>query len=173
MSSLRSASATSVEEMDVDNPTRIKRTTPEAAQTSQKKTKQDNRNSGSEKHFNKIALPISLFQDPQQTEFWLRFPTMEQIAKNEGREPYTIDTPLEDLIHMGYIPEEAQELLTTKISFPRVVQKLWPTQRQDRVEGQHVNLIQLPFDIDTNQETGLSLDYHILAQFKKSKTYFN
>ena len=59
------------------------------------------------------------------------------------------------------------------MSFPKVVQKLWPAQRHNWVEGQHINLIQLPFNIDTNQETGLSLDYHILVQFEKPKTHFN
>ena len=58
--------------MNVDTLARIKRTTPEATQLSQKKTKQDKRSLGSVKK-NKQTLTISLFKDPQEVEFWLGF----------------------------------------------------------------------------------------------------
>ena len=74
---------------------------------------------------------------------------------------------------MGLAPGEAQEVLTAKTSFSRVVQKLWPTKCLDNIEGQHVNITQLPFDINTNQETRLLLDYHILAHFEKPKSHFS
>jgi hypothetical protein len=74
---------------------------------------------------------------------------------------------------MGFIQGEAQESLSTKMSFLRVAQKLWPIKRPDNIEGQHVNITQLPFNIDINQDMELSLDYHILIHFEKPQTHFN
>ena len=171
-SSLHSAFTTSADDMDINHLAKNKCTTPEATQLSQKKTKQDE-NSPRSIQKNKQALSISLFKDPSEVEFWLGFQAMEQIVLSKGREPIAINIPLEDLILMGHTPGEAQEILTAKTSFPRDIQKLWPTQRLDNVEGQHVTLMQLPFDIDTNQETGLSLDYHIVIHFEKPTMHFN
>jgi hypothetical protein len=74
---------------------------------------------------------------------------------------------------MGHIQGEAQEFLSAKTSFPKVAQKLWPVKCLDNIEGQHVNITQLPFDIDINQDMGLSLDYHILIYFEKPKIHFS
>ena len=106
--------------MDVNHLASNKRTTPEATQLSQKKTKQDEHNPGSVQK-NKKALVVSLFKDPLGIEFWLGFQAMEQIATNEGKEPININIPLEDLILMGHTPEEAQEVLTAKTAFPRII----------------------------------------------------
>ena len=38
---------------------------------------------------------------------------------------------------------------------------------------QHVNITQLPFDIEVNPKTNLSLDYHILLHFEKPTTPFS
>ena len=73
---------------------------------------------------------------------------------------------------MGLPKEEAEELTTTKMSYPRVLQKLWPSSREDGIKGQHVNITQLPFDVDLNHETGLSWDCHISLHFEKPKTNF-
>lgn len=97
---------------------------------------------------------------------------MELLAQEEGKEPIIIDTPLTDLVAMGYLQEEARELQTSYTSFPRVSQKLWPIARADGIIGQHVNITQLPFDVETDMETGLSKDYHVILHFEKSKTTF-
>lgn len=43
----------------------------------------------------------------------------------------------------------------------------WPQERDDKVPGQHYHLIQIPFDIEIDQETGLALKYQIFLQFEK------
>lgn len=106
-------------------------------------------------------------------EFWYGYPIMETFAYEAGIPPLHITTPVEELIAMGYVANEARELRTARISFPRVRQKLWPTSRPDSVEGQHVNITQLPFDIEVNPMTNLSLDYHILLHFEKPATPFS
>lgn len=158
--------------MDVDYLVGNKRTILEIAQFSQSNSKQDQRSSRSVKK-SKQALLISLFKDPKEVEFWLEFPIMEQLAISEGKDPITIDTPLEDLVLMEHTQGEAQEILSAKMSFPRAAHKLWSVKRLDNFEGQHVNITQLPFDIDTNQDMGLSLDYHILIHFEKSQIHFS
>jgi hypothetical protein len=82
------------------------------------------------------------------------------------------DGPTEDLVAMGYIQAEAEELEQAIVAFPRVPQKLYPSVRSDKVLGQHCNLIQIPFEVATNPDTGLSLDFHITIYFEQSKTPF-
>lgn len=53
------------------------------------------------------------------------------------------------------------------------MQKLWPMTRPDGIEGQHVNITQLPFDIEVHPKTNLSLDYHILLHFEKPAKPFS
>ena len=106
-------------------------------------------------------------------EFWYGYPIMETIAYEAGIPPIPISTPLEELIATGYVASEAAELCSATISFPRVQQKLWPTTRPDGIEGQHINITQLPFDIEVNPKTNLSLDYHILLHFEKPNTPFS
>ena len=67
---------------------------------------------------------------------------------------------------------EAQVLTTAKISFPRVSQHKWPQDREDNVLGQHYHLIQIPFDIEVDQETRLTCVYQIFLHFEKSKTTY-
>jgi hypothetical protein len=43
----------------------------------------------------------------------------------------------------------------------------WPQERDDKVPGQHYHLIQIPYDIEIDQETGLALVYQIFLQFEK------
>ena len=131
-----------------------KRTSPSTSKTSHKKSK-----SGSN--------IISLYRDPSQMEFWYGFPIMETIAYEAGIPPIPIATPLDELIATGYVASEAAELCSARISFPRVQQKLWPTTRPDGIEEQHINITQLPFDIEVNPKSHLSLDYHILLHFEK------
>ena len=105
--------------------------------------------------------------------FWYGYPIMETIAYEAGIPPIPRSTPLEELIATGYVACEAAELCSASISFPRVQQNFWPTTRPDGIEGQHINITQLPFDIEVNPKTNLSLDYHILLHFKKPTTPFS
>ena len=96
---------------------------------------------------------------------------METIAYKVGIPP--ILTSIDEIIASGYNASEASKLGSAKMSFPRVQQKLWPTSRPDGIEGQHINITQLPFDIEVNPKTNLSLDYHILLHFEKPTTPFS
>ena len=79
---------------------------------------------------------------------------MEILAREEGKEPIIIDMHLTDLVAMGYLQDDsARELHTSYTSFPQIPQKLWPTTHADGIVGQHVNITQLPFDIETDLET--------------------
>ena len=132
-----------------------KRTSPNSTKSLHKKSKSN-------------SPIISLYRDPSQMEFWYRYPIMETIAYEAGIPPIPIAIPLDELIATGYVASEAAELCSGIMSFPRVQQKLWPTTRPDGIEGQHINITQLPFDIEVNPKTSLSLDYHILLHFEKS-----
>ena len=84
----------------------------------------------------KQKLTISLFKDSPQPNFWFGFPTMELLAQKEGEDPIPQNSTIIDLVTMGLPKEEAEELTTTKMSYPRVLQKLWPSSREDGIEGQ-------------------------------------
>ena len=120
----------------------------------------------------KQKLAVSLFKDTPQLNFWFGFPTMELLAQEEGQDPIPQNSTIIDLATMGLPKEEAEELTTAKMSYPRILQKLWPSLREDGIEGQHVNITQLSFDVDLNHEIGLSWDYHIWLYFEKPKTNF-
>ena len=120
----------------------------------------------------KQKLAISLFQDTPQPNFWFGFPTMEMLTLEEGCDPIPQLSTIADLVTIGLPNSEAEELTIARMSYPRVLQKFWPNLREDGIEGQHVNITQLPFDVDLNHETGLSWDYHISLHFEKPKTNF-
>jgi hypothetical protein len=98
---------------------------------------------------------------------WLGFQMLELLAKDIATEPIEINTSIRELIHQGFKENEAAELYTTKISYPRVQQKRWPSSRQDGRTGHHYHLTQVPSDIDINTSTGFPLVYHILLNFEK------
>ena len=137
-----------------------KRTSPNPSKASQKKSKSN-------------SSIISLYRDPSEMEFWYGYPIMETIAYEAGMPPIPISTSLEELIATGYVASEAAELCSACISFPRVQQKLWPTTRPDGIEGQHINITQLLFDIEVNPKTNLSLNYHIMLHFEKPNHPFS
>jgi hypothetical protein len=97
---------------------------------------------------------------------------MEQIAIDRDLPECTNSEPLEDLMARGYIKIEAEELLQAIVAFPRVPQTLYPSVREDKVVGQHFNLTQIPFEIETHPDTGLALDFHVAIFFEKPKTAF-
>jgi hypothetical protein len=105
-------------------------------------------------------------------KYWLGFNYMEQLAKEAGTLECTVDGSIEDLVARGYMRTEAKELETSIVSYPRVPQVLYPSTRYDKVLGQHYNLTQLPFEVETNPVTGLFLDFHITIYFEQPKTPF-
>ena len=63
--------------------------------------------------------------------------------------------------------KEASELLKVVFSYSHVPQTLFPIVRPDGIEGQHFNITQIPFEVETNPETGLSYDYQVAIYFQK------
>jgi hypothetical protein len=74
-----------------------------------------------------------------------------------------------ELIKKGIDFDEAKEMQKTMPSFPYVPQLEWPSKRKDGIEGQHFNLIQLPFDMEVD-ENGFSFDYQIAINFELNET---
>ena len=96
--------------------------------------------------------------------FWLGFQAMNwtNIAKD-----YPVDSMelTSELIKRRMEIEEATECQQAIPSFPFVIQEEWPSKRKDGIEGQHFNLIQIPFDVEVD-EHGLALDYQIAISFE-------
>lgn len=104
--------------------------------------------------------------------FWLGFEAMEKLAIEEGT-PHSLEpTSTPNNTKKGCSDKEAAELTTAVFSYPHVNQALFPLVRPDGIEGQHFNITQLPFEVETDPDTGLSYDYHVAIFFKKpSKQY--
>jgi hypothetical protein len=83
---------------------------------------------------------------------WFNFPTMEQLAKEDGQHPI-------DLSYINYhmqrgVPQDkARTLSNAKIAYPRVPQKHWPKTRLDGKPSQHLHLTQIPFDAEIDVES--------------------
>ena len=82
---------------------------------------------------------------------------MEKIAVEQGLEELFTDESIADMVTMGIPRKEAEELEKVRISYPRVPQSLYPKERSDGLPGQHLNLTQLPFDIETDPISCMSL----------------
>jgi hypothetical protein len=91
---------------------------------------------------------------------------MEEMAINAGQafQPYR---STQSSIEVGLSPAKALELATATIAFPRVPQHAWPYVRPDNILGQQFHLTQIPFDVQINAETGMSLTYQIMIYFEK------
>jgi hypothetical protein len=109
---------------------------------------------------------------PWQYRLWFGFPIMKEQAKLAGKQPYEA-APFQKLVDAGLQDEEASELQTAKISFPRVYQKEWPQAREDQVPGQHYHLTQVPFDIAINPKIGYALVYQIFLHFEKTSIAYS
>jgi hypothetical protein len=116
-------------------------------------------------------LHITIPEAPNK-RYWLGYSYMEQIAKEIGIPECIEDGSIEDLVAKGYMQTEAKELGCSIVSYPRVPQVLYPLVRSDKVLGQHYNLTQLPFEVETYPITGLFLDFHITIYFEQPKTPF-
>ena len=100
-------------------------------------------------------------------QFWLGFEMMERLAIDEGASLIPTPTSIHTLIRAGFPEKEAKDFLNAVPSFPRVSQSLFPTSRPDGIAGQHYNITQLPFEIDTDPDTGLSHDYQVAIFLQK------
>jgi hypothetical protein len=104
---------------------------------------------------------------PTTQHFWLGFEMLEKLALEEGAQVVPIPTSMHNLIKAGFPEKEAKDFLKAVHSFPHVAQTCFPLCRNDGVAGQHFNLTQLPFEIETDPDTGLSQDYHVAIYFQK------
>jgi hypothetical protein len=88
---------------------------------------------------------------------WFGFLVLEQIARDAGHPPLDIS----DInVHLARgIPQEARTLSNSRISYPRIPQKLWPNMRKDGKLGQHYHLTQIPFDAEIVVATGYAKTY--------------
>jgi hypothetical protein len=106
--------------------------------------------------------------NPTPTQrFWYGFDVMEKLAIEEGAPESFVPTPTHTLMKNGFSDKEAKELQKAVFSYPHVAQTCFPKTRLDGIEGQHFNLTQLPFEIETDIDTGLSHDYHVAIYFQK------
>jgi len=103
-------------------------------------------------------------------ELWLGFQAMELLALDANADPIT--HTMESCQHLGVPESEALEITTAAVAYPRVQQKLWPSERSDKNSGQHLHITQLPFDIVLDRKSEYALTYQILIQFERpQKSY--
>ena len=102
---------------------------------------------------------------PKAHSYWLGFKAMEKLAI-EG-EHILEPTPTPHNVKKGRSDKEAAELLTAVFSYPHTTQTLFPLVCPDGIDGQHFNITQIPLEIETDPDTGLSYDYQITIYFQK------
>ena len=95
---------------------------------------------------------------------------MELITSDNNIPHCEINTPIRELLRLGFRESKAAEIHTAKISFPRVQQQRWPSTRKDGCSGHHYHITQLPSDIEIDTNIGFALVYHILLNFEKPST---
>lgn len=102
-------------------------------------------------------------------QFWLGFEAMEKLAIDEGA-PHIIESaPIQK---KGRSEKEADELLASVFSYPHVGQTLFPLTRPDDIEGQHFNITQIPFEVETDPDSGLSYDSQVAIYFQKTSRQY-
>ena len=102
---------------------------------------------------------------PTTQQFWLGFEMMEKLAIEEEAPLISTLTSIHNLIRAGFPEREAKDFLKSVQSFPHVAQTCFPLYLKDGIEGQHFNITQLPFEIETDPDTGLSQDYQVAIYF--------
>ena len=95
---------------------------------------------------------------------------MEKLAIEQEQDVLFSDETIEDRVTRGIPRKEAEELDNVSISYPRVPQTLYPSERSDGIIGQHFNLTQLPQEIEIDPIFKLSLDFHIAIYFQLLNT---
>ena len=91
---------------------------------------------------------------------------MENLAIEQGIEELLFDETIVDRITRGIPRKEAEELESIRISYPRMPQILYPSVRSDGLPGQHLNLTQLPSEIEIDPISYMSLDFQIAIHFQ-------
>ena len=91
---------------------------------------------------------------------------MENLAIEQGIEELFSDETIADRVTRGIPRKEAEELESVSISYPRVPQILYPSVRSDGLPGQHLNLTQLPSEIEIDPISCMSLDFQIAIHFQ-------
>jgi hypothetical protein len=105
-------------------------------------------------------------------DLWFGFQAMELTASNNNIPHREINTPIWELLRLGFRESEAVEIHTTKISFPRVQQQKWPSTRTNGRSCHYYHITQVPSDIEIDTNTGFALVYHILLNFEKPSTSY-
>src|ERR1700738_682719 len=91
---------------------------------------------------------------------------MEYLAIEQGIEELFSDETIADRITRGIPRKEAEELESVSIFYPRVPQILYPSVRSDGLPGQHLNLTQLPSEIEIDPISCMSLDFQKAIHFQ-------
>ena len=68
-------------------------------------------------------------------KFWLGFEAMERITKEQGIAELFTNESIADRITRGIPRKEAEELESVSISYPRVPQTLYSSERSDGIMG--------------------------------------
>lgn len=153
------------EAMDIETPSQsLQKLLSEKGKSSSKRP----RERGTVSPLNPIPDTASAQATPRS--LWMGFETMERLAEEHGQEPLFCDETTEDRVTRGIPRNEAAELEKVEISFPRIPQLWYPNERVDGIPGQHYNLTQVPFEIPTNPDICLALDFHISIHFQLPKT---
>ena len=63
--------------------------------------------------------------------FWLGFEAMERIAKEQGNAELFTDETIADRVTRGIPRKEAEELKSVSISYPKVLQIFYPSERNE------------------------------------------
>ena len=74
---------------------------------------------------------------------WLGFQALNLINKQKELPLESVDT-MRELMKKRIDFDEAKKMQSAQPSFPYVPQFKWPSKREDGIENQHFNLIQLP-----------------------------
>ena len=155
--------------MEIDSPTlSLKRLLEE-------KTKNKSKGGAHGKRTRESAKASSSQMDPAEGSdsahltkfhFWLGFEAIERIAKEKGIAELFTDETIADRVTRGIPRKEAEELESVSISYPRVPQTLHRSERSDGIKGQHLNLTQLPQDIEIDPISKFSKDFHDAIHFQ-------
>jgi hypothetical protein len=121
--------------MEIDSPSQsLKRLLEEKAKNQNKGAAQGKRT----REPIKGTVMESVRTHPMKFRFWLGFEVMEKLAKELGVEEFFNDESIADRITRGIPREEAEELENVSISYPRVLQTLYPSERSDGINGQQL-----------------------------------
>ena len=102
-------------------------------------------------------------------QFWLGFEAMEKLALDEGAPHIIKASPIQKKWRSE---KETDDLLALVFFYPHVGQTLFPLTQPDGIEGQHFNITQIPFEVETDLDSGLSYDYQVAIYFQKSSRQY-